>query len=58
MVRLDAALDPTLWLKVLEDTTGFVLGSAAVLFWKRRPSFSQLRPEDWIACRSIPKDQR
>jgi DNA-binding CsgD family transcriptional regulator len=30
----DAALDPTLWLKVLEDTASFVGGSAAVLFWK------------------------
>jgi hypothetical protein len=29
-----AALDPTLWLKVLEDTAGFVGGSAAILFWK------------------------
>jgi DNA-binding CsgD family transcriptional regulator len=30
----DAALDPTLWTKVLEDTAGFVGGSAAMLFWK------------------------
>ena len=30
----DAALDQTLWLKVLEDTAGFVGGSAAMLFWK------------------------
>ena len=30
----DAALDPALWIKVLEDTARFVGGSAAMLFWK------------------------
>jgi DNA-binding CsgD family transcriptional regulator/PAS domain-containing protein len=30
----DAALNPTQWSKVLEETAGFVGGSAALLFWK------------------------